>query len=520
MDFSVNVNVKTNGKEQVDALERQIEQLKSKSIDLKFDTTGFEKIKFPTQLNSQAQKSGQQAGKSYTTALSREIQKIQSNLNNFRFDTVAAKMNAQLNKYSKQSGNVWLDRAKSAQDSYVNSYKQLQGLLSSGLDVNDEKVVSAFNDMTNASEKFRNAMSIVGTEMSKTLGDGIAARSADKVKAYMESNTKALSKYRAELEGLETQYRSITTQGEKLDLDNQFRNLQARISAEGLTGKSRLSEFKRAAGQIAEFAGVYGAIQNVVFEVPRQMARAVMDINAAQIELTKVSEASPGQLAQYWEEAAVSAEHYGASISDVISSTADWSRLGYGLEEAKKLSDATTLMQRIGDNMTQESSSEGIISTLQGFQMEADEVSRIVDEVNEVANTQPIDTAGIFAGLQRSASSMSSANNTLEETIALITAGNAVLQDPDRVGNGLKTISMRIRGATTELEAAGESTEGMATSTASLRKEVMALAGVDIMENETTFKSTYDILDELSEKWTGLTDIQRAKSCPYVQKCA
>ena len=419
-------------------------------------------------------------------------------------------MNAQLSRYSNQSGNIWLERATSAQKSYADSYKQLQNLLQSGLDVNDEEVVSAFNNMTKASEQFKNAMSIVGTEMTKTLDKGIAERSANKVKAYMETNTKALQKYRTELENLENEYRTISTQGQKLDLDNRFRNLQAQISAEGLTGKSRLSEFKRAMGQIAEFAGVYGLIQNVAFEVPRQMAQAVMDINAAQIELAKVSEASPGQLSQYWQEAAVSAEHYGATISDVINSTADWSRLGYNLEEAKKLSDATTLMQRIGDNMTQQSSSEGLVSTLQGFQLEADEVTKVVDEINEVANTQPIDTAGLFAGLERSASSMSSANNSLEETIALITAGNAVLQDPERVGNGLKTISMRIRGATTELEAAGESTEGMATSTASLRKEVMALAGIDIMQDETTFKSTYDILDELSEKWQGLTDIQRA----------
>ena len=74
--------------------------------------------------------------------------------------------------------------------------------------------------------------------------------------------------------------------------------------------------------------------------------------------------------------------------------------------------------------------------------------------------------------------------------------------------------------ATTELEEAGESTEGMAESTASLRKEVMALAGVDIMQDEDTFKSTYDILDELSTKWSDLTDIQQANSCLYVQKCA
>lgn len=69
---------------------------------------------------------------------------------------------------------------------------------------------------------------------------------------------------------------------------------------------------------------------------------------------------------------------------------------------------------------------------------------------------------------------------------------------------------MRIRGAETELEEAGLDTEGMAESTATLRKEIEALSGVDIMLDEDTFKSTYDILDELADKWLDLTDIQQA----------
>lgn len=73
-----------------------------------------------------------------------------------------------------------------------------------------------------------------------------------------------------------------------------------------------------------------------------------------------------------------------------------------------------------------------------------------------------------------------------------------------------KTISMRIRGATTELEAAGLETEGMAESTAKLQEEILALSGVDIMLDEDTFKSTYQIMEELSEKWGELTDIQQA----------
>lgn len=88
---------------------------------------------------------------------------------------------------------------------------------------------------------------------------------------------------------------------------------------------------------------------------------------------------------------------------------------------------------------------------------------------------------------------------------------------------------MRIRGAKTELEEMGEDTDGMVESTATLRKEILALSGVDIMQDENTFKSTYDILGELADKWGTLTDIQQASVTEliagrqiylYVQKCA
>ena len=102
------------------------------------------------------------------------------------------------------------------------------------------------------------------------------------------------------------------------------------------------------------------------------------------------------------------------------------------------------------------------------------------------------------------------ANNTIDESIALITAANTVVQDPEAVGTAFKTISMRIRGAKTELEEAGLETEGMVESTAKLRSEILALSGVDIMLNENEFKSTYQIMDELAEKWEDLSDIQQA----------
>ena len=49
----------------------------------------------------------------------------------------------------------------------------------------------------------------------------------------------------------------------------------------------------------------------------------------------------------------------------------------------------------------------------------------------------------------------------------------------------------------------------MATSTAKLRDKIKGMTGVDIMIDDTTFKSTYSIIQEISEVWDDLNDIDR-----------
>lgn len=73
-------------------------------------------------------------------------------------------------------------------------------------------------------------------------------------------------------------------------------------------------------------------------------------------------------------------------------------------------------------------------------------------------------------------------------------------------------MSLRIRGATADLEQAGLETEGMAISTAKLREEVLALTDmkVDIMLNDEEFKSTYQIMEEISHVWKDIADVDQA----------
>ena len=101
-------------------------------------------------------------------------------------------------------------------------------------------------------------------------------------------------------------------------------------------------------------------------------------------------------------------------------------------------------------------------------------------------NNFAITSAGIGDALQRSASALFSAGNTLDESVALVTAANSVIQNPEQVGTALKTLALRLRGAKTELEEAGEDVDGMAESTSQLQAKLKALTHgkVDIMLDE------------------------------------
>lgn len=73
-----------------------------------------------------------------------------------------------------------------------------------------------------------------------------------------------------------------------------------------------------------------------------------------------------------------------------------------------------------------------------------------------------------------------------------------------------KTVSARIRGAKTELEEAGEETDGMVESTSQLRGLIKSMTGFDIMENENTFKNMKDIIVGIGKEWDKLSDIDQA----------
>lgn len=272
---------------------------------------------------------------------------------------------------------------------------------------------------------------------------------------------------------------------------------------------------ERLGGLSAKF-GTWFSITRVImaaYRAIREMVSAVIELDTAMTELKKVTNETDATYEKFLVNATKRARQLGAELADTVSATADFARLGFGIADAEKLADAAIVYKNVGDGIDDiGTASESIIATMQAFSIPAEEVMKIVDKFNEVGNNYAISSKGVGDALLRSAAAMNAANNSLDETIALAAAANTIVQDPEKVGTTLKTVSMYLRAAKTEAEEAGESTEGMANSVSELRDEILRLTGnkVDIQIDENTFKSTYQILQELSQVWGELSDLSQA----------
>lgn len=301
-------------------------------------------------------------------------------------------------------------------------------------------------------------------------------------------------------------------EGDVTELSARLSSLEVEANRCGATTETLSQKLSRLFKEHFQTAvAMYGVA--MVKQGLREVYNNVVDIDTSMTNLKKVTNETESAYSSFLSSASSQARELGASISDVIDSTAEWSRLGYTLDESQELAKWSTVLSNIGDGIDSASDAASyLVSILKGFRMEADEVEHVVNVLNSVGNNEPISESGIAEALVRSASALSAAGNSFEESVSLISAANSVLQDPDTVGTTLKTISMYLRASKTHAEAFGVSVDDMAGSVSELRSELKSLTGVDIMKDAagTEFKSTYQILKEISAVWDKLTDVSKA----------
>ena len=339
---------------------------------------------------------------------------------------------------------------------------------------------------------------------------------SNNIQAWMNKNTKAAQVFERELKDIQSRLNSNTNSNMLQRCAAEFQNIQAKAKAANLTVRGFQDTFVNLGNKVGNFAlqmvGLGSAYQigMKVINTIREGITTVVELDTALIDLKKTTSMSDNELAQFYRDANTEAKNLGVTTKEIIEQAAAWSRLGYSsANEATTMARLSSQFAMISPGMSTEEAQESLVSVMKAFRNQFPEVDDVLDgimsKINIVGNSFALSNKDIADALMVSSSAMQAANNTFEETVALITAGTEITQDPSRVGNGLRTISMRIRGLNEET---GEFDETLGN----VQNDISELTHgmVSIMDDPNTYKSTYEILKRISEIWDQLSDKEQA----------
>ena len=465
-----------------------------------------------------AQKVGQQVGQTIANATQKEIDKVTQKANKIQLSFANGDYNAKVEstiaktqQWRDENGNARIstEQLRIALTNLGTAYNNLNA---DGGDTiaNQKALKQAESELSAEIKKVTNEVTKMNAEYAKS---SKVESLHQKLTEFYDKNSATHKKWGTELKQMmdATASGAKVTNSELLRMELRYKEIGNEARQTGKLGLSFFDSIREQAKKFTQWVSVASVVTEGM-QTLREMKDAVVEVNSAMIELKKVSNASDNEIKNYFDEAAESAKRFGSSISDVINATADFSRLGYNLKDASVLAEVATLYKNVGDGITIDEASSSIVSTMKAFGIEAENAMQIIDSFNEVGNNFAISSGEIGDALKRSASSLAVGGNSLSEAIGLITAGNTVVQDADTVGTALKSMSLRITSTSAELEAMGEDTEFACETLSDYRDLVMGLTDnkVNIVGDSGEYKSTYEILKEISKVWDDMNSMEQS----------
>lgn len=128
-----------------------------------------------------------------------------------------------------------------------------------------------------------------------------------------------------------------------------------------------------------------------LFNELRQGIQYVREIDSALTELKKVTDETDESYSKFLDTASKTADKVGSTIKDIVSSTADWARLGFSLEDAANLAESTSILLNVSEFQSIDDATSALVSTMQAFGYAAKDSMHVVDVMNEIGKLLPID---------------------------------------------------------------------------------------------------------------------------------
>lgn len=325
------------------------------------------------------------------------------------------------------------------------------------------------------------------------------------------SNVSTSQKY----ENLLNSAYSITDKSQLQEVRAKISAFTSELKANGLAAESAGDKWKKLINRSKELFSAATLIR-VVFTQVRQAVSTTINLDKIYTDLVKVNdELNRNDYSKYLSKCNKEAQKLATTQQALIEGAAEFSKSGYDLSTSDALTEKSAILSNVGE-MSASDSAKAIISGVQaydvidGYTDVVDKAQALIDKYNQIGNTASITTAEIAQGVQSVGSVFADANTSVDEFIALLSAGNRQYQDADSLALGLRTSALRIRGASVELEEAGEDIEGV-MSVLDNQKAIKALTGVDILEeDQKTIRSIYDIYLDISKVYQDMSDVDQS----------
>lgn len=474
---------------------------------------------------------------SVTNSIKEENNVLEQNTQKIKENTQAKEQNANvnLNKYNKRldsyNGKVYkykttIDRFNDGgwtSDTYLknvqavkNAVNEYETLLNE-LKGKDASLVTSddINRLDNYEKKIKDTIATVTNMSASEKGYNFVSgqKELDKIHKLLNENSKMSSEAKAKIKAY---YAEIESGNPSMSLDKIHGEILKIYNAEVEAGRAgrtlwdtlKNSGFHQIAAQMAGMVGVYDVIN-----LGKEGFNVVRELNTALTEMRKVSDETVQNLKDYQATTFDTADAVGTTAKQIQNSTADWMRLGESMNQAAESAKDANVLLNVSEFEGIDEATESLVSMSQAYK-DLDKMD-IIDVLNNIGNNYSISTDGLATALKDSASALVTANNDLNEAVSLTTAGNAITQDPSKVGAGLRTISLRLVGteeAKQELSDLGEETDGMITTVSKLRDTIMDATkaassdgkGFDILDSNGNYKSTYEIMQGLADLYDNI----------------
>lgn len=374
------------------------------------------------------------------------VQNVSRTLGNKSYDANLAAQQKKLSKY--YSGSEEYKNANKSFEEYKQNVKGLQELhtqyQANPSTANQDAIIKQNEKVIQSYKKLNNEIKILDATQSKALNPGEGSIQANKIRTYMTNNTKAAKEYGAALENLAKQSENATTKGEAQSLNQQFKQMQAEISAKGLTGNSMFSEVKRGFSQISQFVGTYGILQSGMNKA-QEMVQNTYDVDSAMTQLQMATGVSNDKAKDLMKTYSDMGHQLKATGTDVAASSTEWMKQGQSVEKSNKLAESSIKLSKVGD-LTSENATKYLTSARKGYGItSAEDTLKIVDKMSSVDMASATDVGGLAEGMSEVATNANLAGVSMDKLLGyLATIGETTQEGMSSVGTGLNAIFSRM----------------------------------------------------------------------------